>query len=328
MSEPDPPALSVDELKPLVAAAGLSEAFSTISFKFIGRFSNEVWRLDLDNGVRLVAKSPLRPFRPQDPPDVERSFYRFVNYGARSEHTSIADLHLPIPRYVGELDGILILEFADLQHFSFASGVTAQHAQTAIDALADWHAAWWLSAPETDWLPGYADPELRARIQDSYDAAWRGHGQQLLEYAPEFEPLGNALVGRLADTLAAMAEPATLIHGDAHAENIPLTDKGVLLLDWQEPRIANPGYDLAVFTTMSYRRTERSRVERDLVDRHATRLASRGCLWSDPWNGYRLGVLRRAARIVEIAELEFSSLPWVFRRSALAAVTLDVGELI
>ena len=41
-------------------------------------------------------------------------------------------------------------------------------------------------------------------------------------------------MGRLADTLAPMATPVTVIHGDAHAENVPLTPRGAVLLDWQD----------------------------------------------------------------------------------------------
>jgi hypothetical protein len=102
----------------------------------------------------------------------------------------------------------------------------------------------------------------------------------------------------------------------------------VLLLDWQEPRVGNPGLDLAVFTSMSFRESDREAVERELVQAHAAHLRQRGCEWPDPWRDYRLGLLGRAARIVEIADPSFISLPWVFRRSARAALANGVAELI
>ena len=126
-----------------------------------------------------------------------------------------------------------------------------------------------------------------------------------------------------------MAEPATLLHGDAHAENLPLTEDGrVLLLDWQEPRIGNPGYDLAVFTTMSFRHADRPDAERALLRSYLRELDAAGCDWPDPLRGYRLGILRRIARLVEISDLNLSSMPWMFRRTALAALAHDVGELV
>jgi aminoglycoside phosphotransferase (APT) family kinase protein len=199
---------------------------------------------------------------------------------------------LPLPRFVADIAGTLLLEHQDLEPFSFRVSVAEHHAAAAIDALADWHAAWWQAPPDAEWLPSYADAAIRRQIQTGYDRSWRKHGPRLLEYVPEFEALGNALVGRLGATLAPMATPATLIHGDAHAENIPLTQTGVLLLDWQEPRVANPGLDLAVFTTMSYRTRDRADRESRLVDRHAERVRQQGCDWPDPRADYRLGLLR------------------------------------
>jgi len=318
MNDPTPPAIGLEALEAGLLEAGFNGQFNSFSAIFLGRFSNEVWRLDLDNGVRLIAKKPYRRPQHQDHPDVERAFYEEMA-GRRN---------LPIPRFVADLNGVLIIEYSDLRPFSFREGVEADHSDAAIDALADWHAAWWLRPPAHPWLPDYQDPSVRQSIQNNYDRAWLAHGSRLLTYAPEFETIGKALVGHLAETLAPMAKPATLIHGDAHAENLPLTDQGALLLDWQDPRIANPGLDLAVFTTMSFPESQRAEREWYLLDRHSARLRELGCDWPDPEADYRLGVLRRAARIVEIADVEFSSLPWVFRRSAIAAVEHTVEDLI
>jgi aminoglycoside phosphotransferase (APT) family kinase protein len=323
MKTPESPEFDHDRLRECLEAAGLDGGFRRLTCEFIGRFSNDVWRLELDNGVRMIAKRPYRPPRGSDSADVEHHFYRFCH-----GHGLTAGVDLPVPRFIGELDGALLLEYQDLAPFSFEGSVSADHAEAAIDALADWHGFWWNRVPDEAWLPSYADPDLRRQIQQNYDAAWRVHRARLLEYAPEFESLGNALVGRLAATLAPMAAPATLIHGDAHAENLPMTDSGVLLLDWQDPRIANPGLDLAVFTTMSYLEADRRSAEQSLVMRHADKIREKGHQWKDPWHDYRLGLLRRAVAIVELAEIEFVSLPWVFRRSAMGAVDHDVGELI
>ncbi|NIR29378.1 MAG: hypothetical protein GWN84_08720, partial [Gammaproteobacteria bacterium] len=39
---------------------------------------------------------------------------------------------------------------------------------------------------------------------------------------PGFLALGDALVGRVARTLEGLGAPATLLHGDAHFENLPI----------------------------------------------------------------------------------------------------------
>lgn len=318
MSTPEQPSIDVASLQAGLRAARLNDQFDAFQYAFIGRFSNDLWRLDLDNGVRLVVKTPFRDSRPGEQPDTERLFYSHI--APRPE--------LPVPRFVGEFNQALVLEYHDLRAFNFKIGADHAHADAAIDALADWHAAFWNAPPTFSWLPNYADLQTRQTMQANYDLAWDRHGARLLQYVPEFTEIGNALVGRLAESVTAMAQPATLIHGDAHAENVALTSTGALLLDWQDPHIANPGLDLAVFITMSLSEEQRPERERYLVDRHTARLATHGCHWPDPWQDYRLGLLRRVARIVEIASPDFVSLPWVFKRTALAAIEHRVEDLI
>lgn len=198
-----------------------------------------------------------------------------------------------------------------------------------MDDLAVLHAAWWNRVGELAWLPALSDARLRRSFQSDFDAGWRAHRTELDALVPGFTPLGDALVGRLADTLAPLAGPPTLLHGDAHAENLPLADERVVFLDWQAPRLGNAGFDVAVFTAMSYPVNERRRVERALVDRHAAAIRQRDIDWPDPWEDYRRGLLRRAARIVEItAAGPIASLAFVFERCATAAVDHAVGDLI
>jgi hypothetical protein len=323
VAEPAPPVIDPAELRQILASAGLPATTGRYQAEFVGRFSNDVWRLDMEDGGRLIAKMPYRPARAHDHPDVERAFFHAMR-DASDDQTD-----LPLPDYVGEVDGILLLVFVPLQPFDFATGASNVHATRAMDALADWHAAWWQRPIDADWLPRLDDPDQLAAIQANYDLAWQAHGRRLVEFAPEFRPTGEALIGRLAATLTPMAEPATLLHGDAHAENLPLTDSGrVLMLDWQEPRIGNPGYDLAVFTTMSFRQRDRPAAERMLMTHYLARLEAKGCHWPDPWIGYRLGLLRRVARLVEIADLDFPSLPWVFRRAVSAMLDHQSADLI
>ena len=320
MASPAPaaPNLDLDELATALSAIGLDGEIQSLRADYLGRFSNDVWRITLDNGVVLAAKRPHRISRPGEQAGAEAAFYRAM--AGRGD--------LPIPRYVAEQGDTLLLEWCEHQSFDFAQGADDAHAAAAIDALADWHASFWLTPPRNVRFSDLADADTRAAIQRSYDGAWARHGANLREHMPKASSLADALVGRLAASLEPLASPATLIHSDPHAENLPLTDDGIRLMDWEEPSIANPGLDLAVFMTMSFPIARRRAVEADLLERYDARLRSHGCHWETLNSGYRLGLLRRTARIVEIASDGFTSLPWIWRRTAQAALDHEVHTLL
>lgn len=221
-------------------------------------------------------------------------------------------------------------EVPGLRPFDFREPPTDEHAARAVEGLAALHAAWWGRAGELDWLPRLGDAGLRRLWQMDFEAGWRRHRARFHALCPAFTPIGDALAARLADALAPLASPATLLHGDAHAENLPLDAEGeVVFLDWQAPRAGSPGFDLAVFTTMSYPAAERRAAEEGLHERHLRALHERGVEWPGSWEAYRRGVLRRAARIVEIAAQNgLPSLDWLFERCAAAAVDHRALELV
>jgi thiamine kinase-like enzyme len=72
------------------------------------------------------------------------------------------------------------------------------------------------------------------------------------------------MVGRVQRTLAPLRESPTLLHGDAHGENLPLLEdrSTVVLLDWPGPRLGLAACDLAAFVIMSYPPETRREVER------------------------------------------------------------------
>jgi len=200
-SEPGLPELDTRRLKPAFERAGLQADFRTWTTTYLGRFSSDIWRLDFDNGVRLIAKRGFRESWFSGLQDKEAAFY--VHLGTRLNH--------PVPRFVMDHDGVLLLEWLELIPFSLA---------------------------------------------------------------------------------------------------------------------ASPGFDLAVFTTMSFPAATRATLEADLVAEHALQLKTLGCRWVEPWRDYQLGLLLRVARVVELADHAFSSLPWVFRRTALAVLDNRAIELI
>ena len=67
---PEPPDLPIDDLRRCLSEKHLPGDFGSLEWQHVGRFSNDVWRLKLDNGLDLIAKLPYHPVRPQDPADV------------------------------------------------------------------------------------------------------------------------------------------------------------------------------------------------------------------------------------------------------------------
>ncbi len=309
-----------------------------VDVEHVGTFSNEVWRLHLryDGAApgapaSLIAKHPAagRPDRSSEDFANEIRFYR--------ELAARAPARLPRFYDTGDADLLLLLEDVQgLQAFRWNASET--HARIALESLARVHAAFWDAVDDLDWVPQMADPARRAVFADDYDRGWSERRDYFATIGlGAFLATGDALVGRVADTLVALAEPATLLHGDPHGENLPLVsgDAGedVVLLDWPSLRRGRACFDVAVFVAMSVPVPVRRRRERDWVALHAEALAAAGVRdGGDPWQAYRLGILRRAIRIVEIAPgwpaAGEGGLRMVAERCLMAAADLDTAELI
>lgn len=307
-----------------VTPQALSDALGTPVSDFeatlLGRFSCELWRLDvtLASGARrdVVLKRP-KPEPGREPMDAERRFYE--RYGRELESS---------PRYLGyvpDVDGIL-LEFVDgLEHFDWRTGPGERHEEASIEALAALHR---VDPGNIDWLPRF-DAQRVERMAREYDIAWKARREMLLEFCPQFAATGDHLVGRLADALARLDRPRCLLHGDAHGENMPARlNGGVCVLDWQDPMLGSPGVDVADYLLMSYPIADRRRTRVSFIDRHAALLARDDY---DPIEGFRLGALQRVVRTTRSAhafpDWSNSSLPWVFERCATGALDAAVADL-
>ena len=312
----------------------------------IGTFSAELWRVHLvysgtDSGApaSLVLKRPApgRQYRSAESFREEVAFYR--DLAVRTPVRTPGFYYGGLGETSG--DALLLLEdVAGLQAFSFHRGAESDHAQLAMEQLARLHAHWWERVGSLDGFPHLGDARLRRDFAAAYDVGWASHRGLFLEVAgAAFGEIGDALVGRLAGTLEPLARPATLLHGDAHAENLPLLEeagtRNVLLLDWQGIRRGHAAFDVGVFLAMSFPVEVRRRVEEPLVAAHADAVRAAGVAgWQDPWRDYRLAILRRAARIVEIApgwgkgDIARAALRMVAERCAVAASDLRVGDLI
>jgi aminoglycoside/choline kinase family phosphotransferase len=178
-------------------------------------------------------------------------------------------------------------------------------------------------------------------LPEIYDRTWTASREFFRAANPSFAEIGDALVGRVAASLAPLREPATLLHGDAHFENLALIQendgrRGVLFHDWAGVCRGQASFDVAVFLVMSFPVDVRRRVEEACVALHAEAVRGDGIQDpADPWACYRRGVLAWAVRLVLFARsfphedpIARSALRMVAERCTTAAVDLEVGELI
>ena len=306
----------------------------------IGVFSNVIWRISLEYD-RTEPHAPLVLVAKQGKPaariptgtgfQTEIKFYREI----------APQLQLRVPQaYFGHCDEItgtalLLLEYvAGSVPVKFTEGINETHAICVIDALAKMHAQWWQQVDELPALPRLADPLFRASIASAFDRGWhRSRDYFEATHGPEFLAIGDALVGHVADSIAGLGEPATLLHGDAHFENLPLLEgdgeQDVFFHDWAATHYGHAAFDVAVFSVQSYATDSRRRWEKQVVAMHADAVRAKGIDWQDPWGDYRRGVLYWMIRMLEDAELRPGAEPWiVIDRYVAAAVDLEVGELI
>jgi hypothetical protein len=309
---------------------------TSLEFERIGVFSSELWRVHVgydasEDGApaSLVLKRPKpggrQPYGTGFANEI--AFYR----GVRER------LGVCAPRlFFGAHDAasgaalLLVEEVAGLRPVHFMRGVDDDHADTALDRLARLHRHWQGKVDELDALPSLSDPDFRARVAEAYDRGWAASRDWFVQAGhAAFVEIGDALVGRTAASITPLGGPATLLHGDAHFENLPLSDDGeVVFLDWAAARRGLASFDVAVFLVQSFLPEQRLRQERRRVDEHAAAVAREGG-WSDPWLDYRRGVLFWMAHMLQDAALRPDQPSWVvIDRYVAAAVDLRVGELI
>lgn len=318
---------------------------ASVDFERVGTFTTEVWRLrvayDRDEPGApdsLVVKRP-QPGRPERAGEDFASEIRFYRDLSGRAPVRTPRFYFGAPDAEAGRALLLLEDVVGIEPISFRRGANAEHARLALEALARLHAHWWDRVDEFGWVLHLGDAEVRAAFARDYDRGWHAGWEFFRDVTPEFSAIGDALVGRVAESLAPLGAPATLLHGDAHLENLPLVnaqgERRVLFLDWPGPRRGLASFDVAAFTVMSFPVDARRRTEEALVAAHADAVRAAGVRdWDDPWLGYRRGVLRRVVRIVEHEHTwpddsrSRGSLRMVFERCATAAVDLRVGELI
>lgn len=330
-------------------AGAIDRDVHTVSFDLVGDFSSQILRARLGyrdeassgdganpRSVVLKRTARGRPDRLGESLLVEARCYRELapEMPARLPRCFFAGLDLQSGR------GGLLLEDVALEPTSWRAGPGEEHARLAVAALARVHARFLGRGEELAWVPSFADGRLADVFAERYRAGWAASRALYAEAVPGIGRVGDALAGEIRGVFERLATPATLLHGDAHAENLPLRaspgEPEVVLLDWAGPRLGNPGVDLGFFVPMSFPVEARREAERGLVAHHADAFrAAGGPPSADSFGDYRLGVLRRFTRTVEYlgalsgwaSGVRGASQQMVLTRCAQAAVDHRVDEL-
>ena len=297
----------------------------------LGLFSSKVSRVTI---TMHNAANPMRYICKEPHPDRNNRIGESFGFEARF-YTEVAP-RLPI-RVAGCLaseDSFILLEEVDYIPFSWKHGATMVHASAAMDALRTLHQANGLATATDAWIPAFADPQFRADLAGRYVESWTTNANALCRWCPEFFEVGKHLQSRVANYYAALADPAALLHGDAHLENIPLaSDVGgaqrVVFFDWQGPRRGNPLFDVAYFNVMSFPADVRRANESKLLAHYLGRPPN-----PTEQTAYRHAIAARASAIVEMTagwsskQLDNPGLGWVVGRCFSAAIDHQVQDLL
>lgn len=311
----------------------LGRQVTSVEVELIGRFSTELSRLRLrlaeDGDVQsetLVLK------RPGDHATQESRDRFAEEVAVYRDLLPKLGLHSPCC-YFGEADpvageGLLLLEdFGDAaRDVDWMKGPSEPHARLAMDALSVLHRSSAPSGLALDWIPDFSAAHYRRARARAFDDAWPVARAIALEVVPEYADVGDSLIGRGEQIIEALSSPKTLLHGDAHFENLPLVDDRILWLDWAGVSRGHPVFDVAVFVVMSFPLERRRESERALVERHARAM---GLQPADAWQAYRTAVSFWSMRIIVLTARRLHAhgrdapgLEFVLRRCAQAAVDL------
>jgi hypothetical protein len=182
-----------------------------------------------------------------------------------------------VPRLLGAYEnGTLILEdLSPVRSGSQVEGCTLQQARDVLSILAEIHGRFW-GDPR---VPSIQPQQFAAAIDVNMEQCWepfrRRSREMLGDVAADFE-----WMWRNAEAVAAhrLSEPATLFHGDVHAENLLFSDgrKGrSVLIDWQLAGRGLAANDVSFFLVKSLTVKERQAHEERLLHDYFEQLPER-----------------------------------------------------
>ena len=277
--------------------------------------------------------------------------YRHLGEHEVEFYTTLArSASLPIPQcYAAEWNpaaahAALVLEDLSHSHTQRPMPIPplAHHALQIMDSLAQVHAYWWNDVRlgvsiGTTIQHADADAQIE-RQQRSFTPFVDAFGDALLpaQRAAYERILASEYLQRRTKRLQARHN-VTLIHGDAHTNNIllPVTpvEGRVILIDWQRWTIEVPLYDLAFLIALHWTPERRAALERSLLHSYHERLIDYGVTaytWDACWNDYREAVTLMA--LIPIGQHRRgmpAGVVWYGMEQSIAAFNdLDCAELL
>lgn len=295
------------------------ERASTTAFNSTTTHLHLSYSEDADAGApaRLILKLALAEDWARRAGAAEVAFYRAAaDRGLPMLAACVAAEHDPVSGRA-----LLLLRDLDLTHEPAVTrrqlveghGVPTGHALDAvIEALADFHAAWWEAPPPpgvllAPWLePGPAFARFAARSRAELDLFIRAAGHRVTDRALEITE--RAVIGLhhgWAHRLRSRAETGhqlTLVHGDCYLSNWLVPRDGVegsaVIVDFQQAHIDTPGEDLAFLLGTFWTPAQRARHEARCLRRYLARLDRRGYDWPQLLADYRWGLERMVVRTI------------------------------
>lgn len=175
--------------------------------------------------------------------------------------------------FENNLSALLLEDLGHLEVSDQISGMTPEHAERAIRAVAQMHAKWWAS-PELDsleWMD-YGNGPVTMQAVPLFDYAWPvflSNGFEKLLSAEQIA-MGTAVkekFGRLLEDFG--GDPRTICHTDFRSENMffgdPSSEEDVVILDWQLTTRSGGPYDVAYLLAQSLTIDDRRKHEERLL---------------------------------------------------------------
>jgi aminoglycoside/choline kinase family phosphotransferase len=175
--------------------------------------------------------------------------------------------------FENNLSALLLEDLGHLEVSDQIAGMTPEHAERAIRAVASLHAKWWAS-PELDeleWMD-YGNGPVTMQAVPLFDYAWPvflSNGFEKL-LSPEQIALGAAVNKHFGTLLNDFGgDPRTICHTDFRSENMffgkPGSEEDVVILDWQLTTRSGGPYDVAYLLAQSLTTADRRQHEDRLL---------------------------------------------------------------
>ena len=198
----------------------------------------------------LIVKFQARPS------DWEAMIYRLL-----SENDELS-----VPRLFGAFEGgTLVLEdVSPLRAGSQVNGCTVQRARDVLAILAEIHGHFWGDPRVPSMAPARFSSVIDVNMAQCWAPFQRRYRDRLGDLTDDF-----LWMWRHAQTVAAhrLSEPATLFHGDVHAENLLFGEAGTppVLIDWQLASRGLAANDVSFFLVKSLSVEDRRANEAQLL---------------------------------------------------------------